>query len=81
MESTNASMEIFPEICKLMNILLTLPLGIATVEKSFSQMKLVILTYIASLITIVMESKLTKHQIVFISKEKNHKIILQCFVL
>ena len=37
MEATNA----FPDIFKLINILLTLPLGTATVEHSFSQMKLI----------------------------------------
>ena len=65
-------MDIFPEICKLMNILLTLPLGTATVQRLFSRMKLVILTYRANLIKIAMERpKLTKHQILYISKEKN----------
>ena len=39
MESTNAYTDIFPEMFKLLNILLTHPVGTATVERSFSQMK------------------------------------------
>ena len=41
MESSGAYMQIFPEIFKLLDILLALPVGTATVERSFSQMKLV----------------------------------------
>ena len=33
MEAANAYVDIFPEIFKLINILLTLPLGTATVER------------------------------------------------
>ena len=41
MESPDAYTEIFPEIFKLLNTLLVLPVGTATFERSFSQMKLV----------------------------------------
>ena len=37
----NTYTNIFPEVYKLLNTLLTLPVGTATVEHSFSQMKLV----------------------------------------
>ena len=32
---------IFPEMFKLINIMLTLPVGTATIERSFSQMKMI----------------------------------------
>ena len=41
MAGSDAYTDIFPEIFKLLNILLTLSVGTATVERSFSQMKLV----------------------------------------
>ena len=41
MESCDGHADIFPEIIKLLNILLVLPVGTASVERSFSQMKLV----------------------------------------
>ena len=41
MESCDGYADIFPEIIKLLNILLVLPVGTASVERSFSQMKLV----------------------------------------
>ena len=41
MESCDGYADIFPEIIKLLNILLVLPLGTASVKGSFSQMKLV----------------------------------------
>ena len=41
MESSGAYTDIFPEIFKLLDILLALPVGTATVERTFSQMKLV----------------------------------------
>ena len=41
MEDTNAYVDIFPEIFKLINLLLTLPLGTATMARSFSQIKLI----------------------------------------
>ena len=41
MESSGAYTDIFPEIFKLLDILLALPVGTATVEQTFSQMKLV----------------------------------------
>ena len=40
-ESSGAYAEIFPEIFKLFNILLALPVGMITSEYSFSQMKLI----------------------------------------
>ena len=39
MEASGAYSRIFPEIFKLLNILLVLPVGTATVERSFSHMK------------------------------------------
>ena len=39
MEASGAYSRIFPEIFKLLNILLVLPVGIATVERSYSRMK------------------------------------------
>ncbi len=41
MESTSAYTDIFPEIFKLMNLSLALPVGTASVERSFSKMKLI----------------------------------------
>ncbi len=41
MESSDAYTEIFPAIFTLMNLILSLPVGTATVERTFSQMKLV----------------------------------------
>ena len=41
MEGSGAYTELFPEIFKLLDMLLALPVGTATVEQSFSQMKLV----------------------------------------
>ena len=41
MEGSGTYSEIFPEIFKLLEILLALPVGTATVERSFSEMKLV----------------------------------------
>ena len=41
MELSGAYRGIFPEIFKLLDILLTLPVATATVERSFSQMKIV----------------------------------------
>ena len=41
MHSSNTYSGIFPEMMKLLNILLTLPVGTATVERSFSQMKMI----------------------------------------
>ncbi len=40
MESTSAYIDIFPEIFKLMNLILALLVGTASVERSFSKMKL-----------------------------------------
>ena len=41
MESTEEYTSIFPEMFKLLNILPSLPVGTATVERSFSKMKLI----------------------------------------
>ena len=41
MESCDGYADIFPEIIKLLNILLVLPVGTASVKGSFSQIKLV----------------------------------------
>ena len=41
MEGSGTYSEIFPEIFKLLNILLALPVETATVERSFGEMKLV----------------------------------------
>ena len=41
MESSGGYAALFPEIFKLIKILLALPVGTATVEHSFSQMKLI----------------------------------------
>ena len=41
MEPCDGHADIFPEIITLLNILLVLPVGTASVERSFSQMKLV----------------------------------------
>ncbi len=41
MESTSAYIDIFPEIFKLMNLILALLVGTASVERSFSKMKLI----------------------------------------
>ena len=41
MESGSSYSNIFSETFELMNILFTLPIGIASVERSFSQMKMI----------------------------------------
>ena len=41
MESGSSYSNIFSETIELMNILLTLPIGTACVERSFSQMKMI----------------------------------------
>ena len=40
MHSSEAYVGIFPETYTLINIMMTLPVGTATVERSFSQMKI-----------------------------------------
>ncbi len=88
MESTNTYTDIFPEIFKLLNILLTLPVGTATVERSFSQMKLVKTRLrnrvsdinLARLMRIAIEGpELTEidfNEILEVFKEKNRRILL-----
>ena len=41
MHSSEAYVGIFPEMYTIINIMLTLPVGTATVERSFSQMKMI----------------------------------------
>ena len=41
MHSSEAYVGIFPETYTLINIMMTLPVGTATVERSFSQMKMI----------------------------------------
>ena len=41
MHSSSTYSGIFPEMMKLLNIMLTIPVGTATVERSFSQMKMI----------------------------------------
>jgi hypothetical protein len=88
MESTNTYTDIFPEIFKLLNILLTLAVGTATVERSFSQMKLVKTRLrnrvsdinLARLMRIAIEGpELTEidfNEILEVFKEKNRRILL-----
>ena len=88
MESTNAYTDIFPEIFKLLNILLTLPVGTATVERSFSQMKLVKTRLrnrvsdinLARLMRIAIEgpelTTINFNDILEVFKEKNRRILL-----
>ena len=88
MESTNAYTDIFPEIFKLLNILLTLPVGTATVERSFSQMKLVKTRLrnrvsdinLARLMRIAIEgpelTTINFNDILEVFKQKNRRILL-----
>lgn len=88
MESSDAYTNIFPEIFKLLNIILALPIGTATVERSFSQMKLVKTRLrnmisdenLPRLLRIGIEGpKLTNvnfNEILNVFKEKNHRIQL-----
>ena len=80
--------DIFPEIFKLLNILLTLPVETATVERSFSRLKLVKMrlcsrisdSNLAKLMRIAIEAPdLTAvdfNEIIDVFKEKNHHINL-----
>ena len=88
MEISGAYKDIFPEMFKLLDILLTLPVGTASVECSFSQMKLVKTRLrnritddnLARLMRIAIEGpELTVvdfDKILDIFKEKNRRIIL-----
>ena len=88
MESSGAYTDIFPEMFKLLDIVLALPLGTASVERSFSQMKLVKTRLrnrisdnnLAKLMRIAIEGpELTSvdvEAILNIFKEKNHRILL-----
>ena len=88
MESTEAYTSIFPEMFKLLNILLSLPVGTATVERSFSQMKLIKTRLrsrisdhnLARLMRIAIEgpelSVVDFNEILDVFKEKNRRIQL-----
>ena len=88
MESQGGYLDLFPETFKLLNILLALPVGTASVERSFSQMKLIKTrlrsrlndTNLARLMRIAIEGPNLKdvnfNEIVDIFKEKNRRIQL-----
>ena len=88
MEISGAYKDIFPEMFKLLDILLTLPVGTASVERSFSQMKLVKTRLrnritddnLARLMHIAIEGPeftvVDFDKILDIFKEKNRRIIL-----
>ena len=88
MELGDGYAELFPEMFKLLNILLALPLGTASVERSFSQMKLVKTrlrirlndSNLASLMRIAIEGPELLHvdfnEILDVFKEKMHRIEL-----
>jgi len=88
MESTGAYTGIFPETFKLLNIILALPVGTASVERSFSYMKL-IKTRIRNSITDQNLSRLMRiaiegpelsavnfDEVLEIFKQKNRRIVL-----
>ena len=88
METSHSYGGIFPEIWKVLNIMMALPVGTASVERSFSQMKL-IMTRLRSrlsdlnlehLMKIAIEGpQLTEvdfDAILDIFKEKNRRILL-----
>ncbi len=88
MESTSAYTDIFPEIFKLMNLILALPVGTASVERSFSKMKLIKTrlrnrisdSTLPKLMRIAIEgpeqSEIDFSEILEVFKEKNHRIQL-----
>ena len=88
MESSEAYADIFPAIFRLMDIILSLPVGTATVERSFSQMKLVKTRLrsrlsdntLPKLMRIAIEgpelSAVDFNEILAVFKEKNHRIEL-----
>ena len=88
MESNASYTDIFPELFKLLDILLALPVGTATVERSFSQMKLVKSRLrnrindinLSRLMRIAIEgpelSSVDFSEVLDIFKEKNHRILL-----
>ena len=88
MECSGAYAEIFPEIFKLLNILLAMPVGTATAERSFSQMKLIKTrlrsrisgSNLARLMRIAIEGPDLKevdfNQVLDIFKDQNHRIAL-----
>ena len=88
MESCGGYTDIFPEMFQLLNILVALPVGTASVERSFSQMKLVKTrlrnrlndSNLARLMRIAVEGPelllVDFNEIVDIFKEQNHRIQL-----
>ena len=88
MEVSGAYSDMFPEIFKLLNILLALPVGTATIERSFSQMKLVKTRFrnrisdsnLSRLMLIAIEgpefSSVDFNDILDVYKEQNHRILL-----
>ncbi len=80
--------DIFPETFKLMNIILTIPIGTASVERSFSQMKMIKTRLrnrlshgsLAQLMRIAIEGPdptlVNFEEILEIFKESNHRIQL-----
>ena len=80
--------EIFPEIFKLLNILLVLPVGMATAERSFSDVKL-IKNHLRSRLSDINLGRLMRiaiegpqlstvdfDQVLDIYKQQNHRIAL-----
>ena len=88
MEASGAYSRIFPEIFKLLNILLVLPVGAATVERSFSHMKQIKMRLcnrlndanLSHLMRIVIEgpelSSINFDEVLEVFKEKNCRIQL-----
>ena len=88
MEASGAYSRIFPEIFKLLNILLVLPVGTATVERSFSHMKQIKMRLrnrlndanLSHLMRIAIEgpelSSINFDEVLEVFKEKNRRIQL-----
>ena len=88
MQTTDAYKGIFPQTFTLLNILLAMPVGTATVERSFSQMKMV-KTRLRNRLSDCNLSRLMKiavegpelndvpfEEILAVFKEKNRRILL-----
>ena len=58
MECSGGHAALFPEIFKLIKILLALPVGTATVEYLFSQIKLIKVVFILELVTLILPTDL-----------------------
>ena len=88
MEKSGAYTGIFPDMFKLLNIILVLPVGTASVERSFSQMKQIKTRLrnrlnavnLARLMRIAVEgpelSSVNFDDILEVFKQKNHRIVL-----